>query len=222
MDFWVAVFCMVIVEVVNGNVSVTLTFVTDAISRREIARRSALWARLGDGEKRELWRSVKRGNRRFGCVCFVNWVDYIDGRSSRLREISIWGAGIVFWFRRDLDILAFGRKTVRSGTLTCRSSLTKLTEPLGRKSIGCSKAALKRSGGCGGRETSLWRARETCRFWKVVSGSRRGDGGKDRRGASRYGYGRTHLGVCGSGEPKMSGNRLSGGEHGPRQRRPAF
>ena len=53
-DFWVAVFCMVIVEVVNRNVSVTLTFVTDAISRREIARRSALWTRLGDGAKREL------------------------------------------------------------------------------------------------------------------------------------------------------------------------
>ena len=43
MDFWVAVFCMVIVEVVNRNVSEALTFVTDAISRREIARGRALW-----------------------------------------------------------------------------------------------------------------------------------------------------------------------------------
>ena len=43
LHFYVAVFCMAIVEVVNRNVSEALTFVTDAISRREIARGRALW-----------------------------------------------------------------------------------------------------------------------------------------------------------------------------------
>ena len=52
-----------------------------------------------------------------------------------MREISIWGAGVVFWRRRDLDILAFGRKTVRIGTLTCRSVLTKLTKQCVKNSL---------------------------------------------------------------------------------------
>lgn len=52
---------------------------------------------LRRGEKRGLWRVIKRERRRLSCVSFVNWVGKIDGRSRRLREISIWGAGVIFW-----------------------------------------------------------------------------------------------------------------------------
>ena len=105
-----------------------------------------------------LFGSITRGPcGRLG-ISFVNWVDKIDGRSRGSREVAVWDVEVIFRSGSDSGLVdaqcARARGEGRSGSYQCRSILTNLTNPAGRKSIKCEKAALKRSGRCGGRGRS--------------------------------------------------------------------
>ena len=91
-------------------------------------------------------------------IGFVNWVDKFDGRSRGSREITIWDVEIIFRSGSDSGPVdgrcAHTRGEGGSGSYQRRSILTNLTNPAGRKSIKCWKAALKRSDRFGGRGRS--------------------------------------------------------------------